>query len=143
MSPDPESLPEDVAALRTLLVAQTAEVAAQKRRLAEMAAERAAQQAELLAARAGLIEQRFEIEALRARLARALRVAFGRSSEKLRTQVEQLELTLTDIDELLGETAPDDNAAVAASPTPPAPPWMRTVSPARSRASSTSAYQAV
>lgn len=119
MSPDPESLPGDVAALRTLLVAQTEEVAAQKRRLAEMAAERAAQQAELLAARAGLIEQRFEIEALRARLARALRVAFGRSSEKLRTQVEQLELTLTDIDELLGETAPDDNAAVAASPTPP------------------------
>jgi transposase len=119
VSPDPESLPEHVAALRTLLVAQTAEVAAQKRRLAEMAAERAAQQAELLAARAGLIEQRFEIEALRARLARALRVAFGRSSEKLRTQVEQLELTLTDIDELLGETAPDDNAAVAASPTPP------------------------
>jgi transposase len=56
------------------------------------------------------------------RLARALRMAFGRSSEKLRTQVEQLELTLTDIDELLGETAPDADAAAATSPVPPGPP---------------------
>ena len=43
------------------------------------------------------------------RLARALRVAFGRSSEKLRDRFEQLELTLADIDELLSETEPAVN----------------------------------
>ena len=101
-----ESLPDDAAALRAMLAAQAEEMAAQTLRLAEIKAERDAQHAELLAARAGLIEQRFEIEKLKARLARALRVAFGRSSEKLRNRLEQLELTLADIDELLGETEP-------------------------------------
>ena len=70
-------------------MAQTAELAA-------IRAQRQAQEAELAAARAGLIEQRFEIEALKSRLARLQRMTFGRSSEKLRDQVEQLELTLKD-----------------------------------------------
>ena len=82
---DPQDLPSDVATLRT----------------------------ELAAARVGLLEQRYEIKALRARLARALRVAFGRSSEKLRGQMEQLELTLADLDELLAETEPKDTIAPA------------------------------
>lgn len=67
---------------------------------------------ELATARAGLLEQRYEIEALRARLARALRVAFGRSSEKLRDQLEQLELTLADLDERIAETEPKDTGAI-------------------------------
>ncbi len=91
---DPDALPNDVATLRAMLSAQANEMAAQR--------------TELAAARAGLLEQRYEIEALRARLARALRVAFGRSSEKLHAQVEQLELTLADLDELLAETEPRD-----------------------------------
>ena len=70
------------------------------------------------------MEQRYEIEALRARLARALRVAFDRSSEalgsKLRGQVEQLELTLADLDELLAETEPKD-AGAAVEPVGDAP----------------------
>jgi hypothetical protein len=81
---DPDNLPSDVATLRAMM---------------------AAQQTELVAARAGLLEQRYEIEALRARLARALRVAFGRSSEKLRDQLEQLELTLADLDETIAATS--------------------------------------
>jgi len=93
--PADPALPDDVAMLRALLAAQAQELAA---------------------ARAGLVEQRFEIEALRARLAKLLRARFGRSSEKLREQVEQLELTLADIDERLAETepaavAPAENAA--------------------------------
>ncbi len=71
-------------------------VAAQAAELATQNAMLAARDAELAAARAGIVEQRFEIEALKARLARALRVAFGRSSEKLRDRIEQLELTLAD-----------------------------------------------
>ncbi|MBS0614378.1 MAG: IS66 family transposase [Proteobacteria bacterium] len=118
--------PDDVVALRAMLAAQAAEIAAQaadiathKARLIEALAARDAEHAELVAARAGLIEQRYEIEALRARLARALRVAFGRSSEKLRERVEQLELTLADIDELLAETAPDAAAPSVADATTP------------------------
>ena len=50
-------------------------------------------------------------------------VAFGRSSEKLRGQMEQLELTLADLDELLAETEPKGTAAiddVVVEPTKPA-----------------------
>ena len=71
-----------------------------------------------------MLEQRYEIEALRARLARALRVVFGRSSEKLRGQMEQLELTLADLDELLAETEPNDATStvvpIEAEPNKPA-----------------------
>ena len=102
---EPNSLPSDVATLKAMLSTQSDEMATQ-------AIEMASQRTELAAARAGLIEQRYEIEALRARLARALRVAFGRSSEKLRGQMEQLELTLADIDELLAETEFRDAGAV-------------------------------
>ncbi|MCW3474938.1 IS66 family transposase [Limobrevibacterium gyesilva] len=98
------ALPDDVATLKAMLLAQTAE-------LAQSRALRQAQEADLAAARAGLIEQRFEIEALKSRLARLLRLTFGRSSEKLRDQVEQLELTLTDIDEMLGEITPANGPA--------------------------------
>ena len=97
----PADLPGDVAALRATIAAQTVAIAAQK--------------TELVAARAGIIEQRFEIEALKARLARLLRVTFGRSSEKLRARVEQLELTLADIDELLAETTPPEGPVAAAT----------------------------
>lgn len=101
----PAELPNDVAALRAMIAAQAVEMAAQ-------AGEIATRTTELAAARAGIIEQRFEIEALKARLARLLRVTFGRSSEKLRAHVEQLELTLADIDELLAETSPSEEPAV-------------------------------
>jgi transposase len=113
---DPDSLPSDVATLRAMLSAQAVE-------MAEQAAMVAAQQTELAAARAGLLEQRYEIEALRARLARALRVAFGRSSEKLRDQLEQLELTLADLDERIAETEPKDAGdikPIVADPSKPA-----------------------
>ena len=102
------ALPDDVASLKAMVLAQTAE-------LAEIRALRQAQEAELAAARAGLIEQRFEIEALKSRLARLQRMTFGRSSEKLRDQVEQLELTLADIDEMLGEITPANDPADAAA----------------------------
>ena len=98
------ALPDDVASLKAMVLAQTAE-------LTEIRAQRQAQKAELATAHSGLIEQRFEIEALKARLSKLLRLTFGRSSERLRVQVEQLELALADIDELLAETGAVDVVA--------------------------------
>lgn len=70
---------------------------------------------------------------------RALRVAFGRSSEKLRDRVEQLELTLADIDELLGETATIavETAIAPEPPDEPSKPTRRPL-PERCRATSSS-----
>ena len=50
--------------------------------------------AELIAARNGLKEQVLRNEQLKLRLARLLRERFGASSEKLRGEIEQLELLL-------------------------------------------------
>ena len=112
------ALPDDVAGLKAMVLAQTAE-------LVEIRVLRQAQEAELAAARAGLIEQRFEIEALKSRLARLQRMTFGRSSEKLRDQVEQLELTLADIDEMLGEITPANDPADAQREVPGRKPARR------------------
>src|SRR6202012_2753511 len=83
MSDTAPDLPDDIDALRALVLEQRAELAL---------------------ARSGLVEQRYEIEALKARLAKLLRAAFGQSSEKLRSEIEQLELLLADREEQAGET---------------------------------------
>jgi hypothetical protein len=105
-------LPTNVSTLQATVLAHAAE-------LAEVRTVRREQDAARAAARADIIEQRFEIEALKARLAKLLRATFGRSSEKVRDRVEELELTLAGIDEMLAETAPPDepaDAGAAASP---------------------------
>ena len=83
MSATVPHLPDDIDALRALVLEQRAELAL---------------------ARSGLVEQRYQIEALKARLARLLRASFGQSSEKLRSEIEQLELLLADQEEQAGET---------------------------------------
>jgi hypothetical protein len=60
MSATAPNLPDDVVALRALVLEQHAELAL---------------------ARSGLVEQRYEIEVLKVRLAKLLRAAFGQSSE--------------------------------------------------------------
>jgi transposase len=92
---DPATLPDNVIALRTLLLHREDEHAA-----------------ELAAARDGLKEQVLRNEQLKLRLARLLRERFGASSEKVRGAIEQLELTLADLEEKIAETAPP----VAAEP---------------------------
>ncbi|MGH7141147.1 MAG: IS66 family transposase zinc-finger binding domain-containing protein, partial [Minisyncoccia bacterium] len=107
---DPATLPEDVIALRILLL----------RREAEHRAEREQQAAELTAAREGLKEQVLRNERLKLRLARLLRERFGASSEKLSRAIGQLELLLGDLEEEIAETAPaeaEPPAAPAASET--------------------------
>ena len=86
---DPVTLPNNVKALRALLLDREDEHAA-----------------ELAAARNGLKEQVLRNELLKLRLAKLLRVQFGTSSEKLRGEIEQLELLLGEIEEQVAEATP-------------------------------------
>jgi transposase len=95
---DPAILPDNVVALRSLLLQREAEHAA-----------------ELDAAREGLKAQVLRNEQLKLRLARLLRERFGASSEKLGRAIAQLELLLGDLEEQIAATAP-------AEPEPPAAP---------------------
>jgi transposase len=83
---DSQDLPSDVAALHALILAERAE------RRTEQAAS-----AEAIAARTvELAAKQIEIEHLRAMLAKLRRQRYGRSSEKLDAEIDQLELTLED-----------------------------------------------
>ncbi len=97
---DSLSLPNNVTALRTLLLAREEEHAA-----------------ELRAARNGLKDQALQIEQLKARLAKLLRQRFGASSEKMKGAIDQLELIIGDLETDLAETMP---FAPEPDPEPPA-----------------------
>ena len=71
--------------------------------IAELRALLAERETELAAARAELTGARLQIEQYRVQLAVLRRMQFGRSSEKLDHQIEQLELLLEDLEE--GEAA--------------------------------------
>lgn len=81
----PQSLTDNVDALRQLVVAQQAALAAKD---------------------AALAERDVEIERLKVQLARLRRMQFGRSSEKLDRTIEQLELLLEDLEENVAARAP-------------------------------------
>lgn len=77
MTPSPEALPDDPAALKAIIAAQRAEAA----RLA-----------------ASVRAYEALVQALRIRIARLTRQKFGPSSEKLEREVEQLQLALEDLE---------------------------------------------
>src|SRR6478735_144426 len=74
----------------------------------------AAQAAELATAKAGLLVKALEVEKLRVELARLKRQQYGRSSEKLRLRMEQLELGLEEVE--IGAAASDALPAGAPQP---------------------------
>ncbi|MCF8482935.1 MAG: IS66 family transposase [Rhodospirillum sp.] len=80
-------LPDDVASLRAIIAAQAAE----------------------------LKDRTLEVERLKIELARLKRMAFGRSSEKIARDIEQLELALEDL-EAEAADAPAEEAAGASAP---------------------------
>jgi transposase len=67
--------------------------------IAELRASLTQREAELAVARAELTGARLQIEQYKAQLAKLRRMQFGRSSEKLDAQIEQLELLLEDLEE--------------------------------------------
>ena len=84
-------LPDDIEELKRLLLAGRAELAA---------------------ARAGLVTKTLEIEKLKIQIARLRRMSFGASSERVRRELEQLELKLEELEtaqaeaDAAAETAP-------------------------------------
>src|SRR5450755_4186090 len=86
---DSLSLPENVTALRALLLAREEEHTAEHE-----------------AARNGLKDQALQIEQLKSRLAKLLRQRFGSSSEKLKGAIDQLELIIGDLETDLAQTTP-------------------------------------
>ena len=95
---DPAALPNNVIALRALLLHREDEHAAELQQYV----------ADLTAARNGLQEQALRNEQLKLRLARLLRERFGASSEKLRGEIEQLELLLGELEEQVAEAMPPE-----------------------------------
>ena len=78
------ALPNDIAALKQLVLAQAAYI------------ERTG--AELAAVKAGLVTKTLEIEKLKIQIARLKRMNFGASSERIRRELEQLELKLEELE---------------------------------------------
>ena len=107
-------LPDDIEALKRLVVARTAERDGFKIERDVIAAERDAAVAERDAAKVGLISKTLEAEKLKFELARLKRMTFGASSERIKREIEQLELKL---EELESDSAEDASTA-SSEPTP-------------------------
>jgi transposase len=105
---DANDLPNDVTALRVLLVEENA-------RLAEARAELTLMRAELAQRKVEVVSHKIEIEHLKAQLAKLRRMQFGKSSEKLDAQIAQLELVLEDLEESGAAAEATDGAATSAS----------------------------
>jgi transposase len=94
---------------------------------AELRAFALACQRELKAAELGVQFKTLEIEKLKFQIAKLRRMQFGRSSERINRQIEQLELQLEDLEAGAAEEAAKDEEAIrdeaeaeAAEPLPPA-----------------------
>jgi transposase len=100
----PDQLPDDIAALKQLVVAKDAELAAAKN---------------------GLIVTQLTIEKLKAQIAKLRREKFGASSERIERVLEQLELALEE-----AEAAKAEAIAAAQEPAAPEAPLADSSAPA-------------
>jgi transposase len=121
---DVATLPRGAASLRRLLLQREGEHMAEQE---QQAAALKQQAAELRAARNGLQELTLLYEKAKLRLARLLRQQYGASSEKLRAEIDQLHLTLGDIEEQIAELTPPEPE----QPTASASSTLSPVEPAR------------
>ena len=109
---DVATLPRGAASLRRLLLQREGQHRAEQE---QQAAALKQQAAELQAARNGLQELTLLYEKAKLRLARLLRQQYGASSEKLRTEIDQLHLTLGEIEEQIAELTPPEPEQPTAS----------------------------
>lgn len=102
----PDQLPNDVAALKQLLIGKIAELSKKD--------------AELVAAKNGLVVTQLTIDKLQAQIAKLRREKFGSTSEKIERAIEQLELALEDAQSAKAEAT----AAAAPAQDDAAPPSL-------------------
>jgi transposase len=115
MSSSPSALPRDVRSLRRMIVEKEALLSQRAQLIAEKEA-LLAERDRLIAVRdAELYSKTLQIEHLKAQLAVLRRARFGRSSEKLDRDIEQLELLIGELEEGVAENKiraeqPEDKA---------------------------------
>jgi len=110
------ALPSDPQALQAFAETCRADLAVAQGALQATQAELTTAQAELRAAKTAVQINALEIEKLKFQLAKLRRMQFGRSSERITRQIEQLELKLEEL-----ETGEAQAATEAATAEPPAP----------------------
>src|SRR5438093_1023896 len=104
MPSSPCTLPRDVRSLRRMIVEKEALLSERAQLIAEKEA-LLAERDRLIAVRdAELYSKTLQIEHLKAQLAVLRRARFGRSSEKLDREIEQLELLLGELEEGMAES---------------------------------------
>jgi transposase len=108
----PDQLPDDIAALKRMLVALGAEPAAKD-------VELSAATAELAAAKNGLLVTQLTIETLKAQIAKLRREKFGASSERVDRVLEQLELALEEAEAAKAEAIASQPAQSEPEPSVP------------------------
>ena len=105
MTSSRSELPRDARSLRKMLAEKDALLAERERIIAEKEALLAERERAIAARDAELYAKTVQIEHLKAQLAVLRRARFGRSSEKLDREIEQLEFLLGDLEEGLAESA--------------------------------------
>jgi transposase len=122
------TLPRDVRSLRRIIVEKEASLAERERVIAEKEMQLAERDRQIAVRDAELYAKTLQIEHIKAQLAMLRRARFGRSSEKLDREIEQLELMIGDCEEGLAEsTARAEQAEPkTASPAPAKKPYKPT-----------------
>src|SRR5436190_16626204 len=115
-------LPRDFRSLRRMVIDKDALLGERERLIAEKEAQLAERDRVIAVRDAELYAKTLQIENLRAQLAKLRRARFGRSSEKLDREIEQLELTLGELEEGVAES----NARVEQAEKEPASPRRAT-----------------
>jgi transposase len=118
MQPSLSALPRDVRSLRRMIVEKEALLSEREQIIAAKEAQ-LAERDRLIAVRdAELYSKTLQIEHLRAQLAVLRRARFGRSSEKLDREIEQLELLLGELEEGMAESNTRTEQAENKEPSP-------------------------
>jgi transposase len=100
----PSALPRDISSLRRMIVEKEALLSERAQTIAEKEAQLAERDRVIAVRDAELYSKTLQIEHLKAQLAVLRRARFGRSSEKLDREIEQLELLLGELEEGVAES---------------------------------------
>jgi transposase len=120
MTISPSALPRDVRSLRRMIIENEALLSERAQTIAEKEAQLAERDRVIAVRDAELYAKTLQIEHLRAQLAVLRRHRFGRSSEKLDREIEQLELVLGELEEGVAESKSRAARADTKTPAPAA-----------------------